>query len=115
MRRFPFFDAATAMLVMHFLPGDGPKDRFAREISLRFKPGAKFVLADLEGEAADEKFSSLVSAWKRRPLSFAEDSQKVEETFESIMKTVRFRSEGGIGKSLKTRVLKRRASFFSAV
>ena len=49
------FDAATAMLVMHFLPDDGAKLDFLKAIHSRLKPGAKFVLADgcFDKRAAD--------------------------------------------------------------
>lgn len=49
------FDAATAMLVMHFLPDDGTKLNFLKDIHDRLKPGARFILADgcFDKQAAD--------------------------------------------------------------
>ena len=44
------YDAATSILVMHFLPDDGSKLRFLRSISERLKPSASFVLVDVHGE-----------------------------------------------------------------
>ncbi len=95
------FDAATAILVMHFLPDDGSKDQFAREISKRLKPGAKFILTDLEGDTKSENFRLLVSAWKRHLLRIVQDPEKVEETFENIMKNVKFRPESRIREILE--------------
>jgi tRNA (cmo5U34)-methyltransferase len=40
------FDAATCCLVMHFLPDDGTKLAFLREIHHRLLPGAPLLLAD---------------------------------------------------------------------
>jgi tRNA (cmo5U34)-methyltransferase len=40
------FDAATCCLVMHFLPDDGSKLHFLREIRRRLRPGAPLLLAD---------------------------------------------------------------------
>jgi tRNA (cmo5U34)-methyltransferase len=49
------FDAATAMLVMHFLPDDGAKFDFLTAIHSRLKPGARLILADgcFDKHAAD--------------------------------------------------------------
>ena len=92
----PLFDAATSILVMHFLPDDGSKDEFISEISKRLKPEAKFVLADLEGDTSSDHFKMLVSGWKMRLLSVAAEAGKIEETFENIMKNVNFSPEGRI-------------------
>jgi tRNA (cmo5U34)-methyltransferase len=43
----PPFDAATACLVMHFLPDNGAKLAFLRAVRQRLKPGAPLVLADV--------------------------------------------------------------------
>jgi len=43
----PAFDAASSILVMHFLPDDGQKLAFLRSIRERLKPGAPFVLVDV--------------------------------------------------------------------
>lgn len=49
------FDAATSMLVMHFLPDDGAKLDFLKAIHSRLKSGARFILADgcFDKQAAD--------------------------------------------------------------
>lgn len=41
------YDAATALLVMHFLPDDGAKAAFLSAIRARLKPGALYVHADV--------------------------------------------------------------------
>lgn len=46
----PLHDAATSILVMHFLPDDGSKLLFLQSISERLKPSASFVLVDVHGE-----------------------------------------------------------------
>ncbi len=97
----PLFDAATSILVMHFLPDDGSKDEFAREISKRLKPGAGFVLADLEGDTASAGFKTLLSAWKKNLLSVLQDPDKVEESFGNIMKNVKFAPESRIREILE--------------
>jgi tRNA (cmo5U34)-methyltransferase len=49
------FDAATSMLVMHFLPDDGTKLDFLKAIHSSLKPGARSILADgcFDKKAAD--------------------------------------------------------------
>jgi len=46
------FNAATSILVMHFLPDDGAKLRFLQSIASRLKPGSPLVLVDMFREAA---------------------------------------------------------------
>jgi tRNA (cmo5U34)-methyltransferase len=41
------FDAATSILVMHFLPDDGAKERYLRAIRNRLEPGALYIHADV--------------------------------------------------------------------
>ena len=58
------FDAATALLVMHFLPDDGSKHSFLQAIAERMKPGAPLLLADLTGEPGTDEFETLFAAWQ---------------------------------------------------
>jgi tRNA (cmo5U34)-methyltransferase len=46
----PGCDAATSLLVMHFLPDDGAKLAYLRAVRARLKPDAPFVLADASVE-----------------------------------------------------------------
>jgi tRNA (cmo5U34)-methyltransferase len=46
----PLHDAATSLLVMHFLPDDGAKDAYLRAIRARLKPGAPLLLAGVSFE-----------------------------------------------------------------
>jgi tRNA (cmo5U34)-methyltransferase len=45
-----FYDAATSILVMHFIPDDGSKLSFLKNIVCRLSPSATFVLVDVFGE-----------------------------------------------------------------
>ena len=82
----PPFDAAASILVMHFLPDDGSKDGFLSEVSRRLKPGAPFVLADLENTDGS---GVLMSAWRRRLISLTGDPEKVDETFANMAENVK--------------------------
>lgn len=75
------FDAATSILVMHFLPDDGSKLEFLEGISSRMKPGGKLVLVDLTGDRASDEYETLNAAWKRQQLSTRNDDVRVEKEF----------------------------------
>jgi tRNA (cmo5U34)-methyltransferase len=60
----PPFDAATALLVMHFLPDDGSKLALLRGLAGRLEPGATFILADMTGQPGSPDFETLFEAWK---------------------------------------------------
>lgn len=45
--RVPSFDAATAILVSHFLPDDGRRQGFFESVAARLRPGGPLVVADL--------------------------------------------------------------------
>jgi tRNA (cmo5U34)-methyltransferase len=45
--KIPAFDAATLVLVMHFLPDDGAKLRLLQSIANRLRPGSPLVLVDM--------------------------------------------------------------------
>jgi tRNA (cmo5U34)-methyltransferase len=48
----PIFDAATSLLVMHFLPGLADKRDYLRAIRTRLRPGAPYLHADVSLESA---------------------------------------------------------------
>jgi tRNA (cmo5U34)-methyltransferase len=58
------FDAATALLVMHFIADDPDKLAFLVSIRARLRPGAPFLLADLCGVPGSPRFETLFAAWQ---------------------------------------------------
>lgn len=75
------YDAATSILVMHFLPDDGQKLGFLRSISARLKAGAPFILADLHGDEVSDGFARFLAAWRTRQLALGMAKQDVDEMF----------------------------------
>ncbi|MGG1658341.1 class I SAM-dependent methyltransferase [Brevibacillus sp. NRS-1366] len=59
------YDAATCLLVLHFLKGLQLKKDLLQEIAKRLKPGAPFCLAAISGDPHTAAFSVQMSAWKR--------------------------------------------------
>jgi tRNA (cmo5U34)-methyltransferase len=84
------FDAATSILVMHFLPDDGTKLNFLKGIADRLKPGAVMVLVDLEGEIGSAEYSTLNAAWKDQQIFKRGETDRVEEEFLRREKEVHF-------------------------
>lgn len=58
------YDAATSILVSHFLEEHELKQRFFRAISDRLKPGAPLVIADLCRPAGDQAAAMWTDAWR---------------------------------------------------
>ena len=57
-------DAATLLLVMHFLADDGAKLKLLKDIALYLKPGARLILADLYGDRSAPYFGEFTQAWQ---------------------------------------------------
>ena len=96
----PAFDAATLLLVMHFLPDDGAKRALLTGIAIRLRPGAPLLLADLHGEPGSMGFTRLVNAWKQRILDTGADPTEVATAFDRIEEDVAFVPESRIAELL---------------
>lgn len=83
------FDAATALLVMHFLPDDGEKLAFLQNIAKRLKPGAKFILADgcFDKENASE-FEWQMKAYKNHAKLKGAPTEILDEAVKTINERV---------------------------
>ena len=108
------FDAATCILVMHFLKDDGTKLQLLESISKRLKPGAPFILIDGFGEPGSANFEEIKVAWKNYPIISGVPGETVEQIFnEVIMKTVQFIPESRIMELLETAGFTRVSKYFS--
>jgi tRNA (cmo5U34)-methyltransferase len=82
--KFEPFDAATLLLVMHFLPDDGQKLQLLTEVAEHLKPGAPLVLADLFG-SWDEAWQQQLRAWWRHlQLSAGIPEDDVDKGFRHV-------------------------------
>lgn len=59
------FDAATCILVSHFLTKPGERHNFFREIAARLRPGGYLISADLASDTSSSAFNSLLDVWER--------------------------------------------------
>lgn len=89
----PSFDAATLLLVMHFLPDDGAKLTLLRDIAARLRPGAPLVVADLCGDPSSIAFQLLRDAWLQRQVAIGMERSEATDMLIKIEQIVQFMSE----------------------
>lgn len=59
------FDAATSILVSHFILSEDDRRAFFRGIATRLRPGGLLVNADLAGDTSAASYDSLLEVWMR--------------------------------------------------
>lgn len=99
------FDAATMILVQHFLPDDGAKQAMLREVAARLRPGAPLFLANMHGDLAADDDQVRYQAWKRRQMARGMAAEDAEAMFTGLPTVVHFVS------AKRTRELLRGAGF----
>lgn len=82
------YDAATCILVMHFLPDDGSKLALLQNISQRLKSSAIFILVDIYGEKETDEFEQIISIIKVFWEQMGITPEKIMEALETIKKGV---------------------------
>ena len=110
-------DAATLLLVMHFLPDDGSKLKLLQNIALRLKPGAKLILADLYGNKSAPYFQEFMQAWQTFYFSRLDETAKakIEPNFSTmISNSIYFLTEARITELLQQAGFKQISKFYNA-
>jgi tRNA (cmo5U34)-methyltransferase len=110
-------DAATLMLVMHFLADDGAKLQLLKDIAQRLKPGAKLILADLYGDQSVSYFSLFTKAWQDFYFSQLDDETRIkaEANFQtSIRNSIYFVTEARIIELLQAAGFSQINKFYNA-
>jgi tRNA (cmo5U34)-methyltransferase len=96
------FDAATCILVMHFLKDDGAKLDLLKSINRHLKSGSLFTLVDGCGKPDSRAFKENLKAWKQYPFMHGLEPDYIEKAFsKTIMKMVQFVPESRILELLK--------------
>lgn len=109
------FDAATCILVMHFLPDDGSKLGLLTSIGAHLKSGSPLVLIDGFGTRKSEEFERTMQAWKAFVIAQGVDPKAVEDGFSSqILKRLQFVPEERIEKLLDEVGFKKPSRFFTS-
>jgi len=79
------FNAATCVLVMHFLPDNGSKLLLLKSIHQRLEKGTPLFLVDLGGERGSDQFEQILSAWKFCTISTGAPVELIEEQLKEII------------------------------
>ena len=109
------YDAATLLLVMHFIPDDGSKLSLLQNIAKRLKLGATLVLADLHGDRESDSFKQLFLAWKSFYFNRLENTSLEDENkFNTAINSIHFISESKIISLLKEAGFREITRFYNA-
>ncbi len=84
------YDAATLILVQHFLPDDGAKLEILRAIAERLKPGAPLLVANMHGDLTAPATQRLYQAWKQRQIARGMSAGDAEGMFSGLPTVVHF-------------------------
>jgi tRNA (cmo5U34)-methyltransferase len=93
------FDAATALLVMHFLPYER-KLEFLKGLNLRLNPGGVLITADFTADRDSYEFESYLDAWEDYMLA-ARERKDVDETIGHTRRDLDILSHEGTVRHLK--------------
>lgn len=110
-------DAATLILVMHFVPDDGSKLQLLQEIARHLKPGAEFILADLHGDQSAPYFAKFRQAWQNLYFSQLDENALAEAKLkfeDSIGNSVHFVTEERIIELLEMAGFSKITKFYNA-
>ncbi|WP_071189125.1 class I SAM-dependent methyltransferase [Trichormus sp. NMC-1] len=104
------YDAATCILVMHFLPDDGSKLALLKNISQRLKSSATFILVDIFGEKETDQFERMISIiqvyWEQMGMNPEKRIQGLETIKKGVfpiseMRVVELLQQAGFGNILR--------------
>lgn len=82
------FDAATALLTLHFAADDGEKLRTLQAIRQRLAPGAPFVMVNLCIDKAAPDWALHVERYNRWALNAGADPEDVAATVERVRSVI---------------------------
>ncbi len=82
------YDAATSILVMHFIPDDGAKLEFLQAIAARLQPSANLILVDVFGDKNTPEFTTTLDYIKHYWQEMGLPAQKSEELIEIMHHSV---------------------------
>ena len=95
------YDAASCILVLHFIKDEQEKLKLLRAIKEHLKPGAPFVLVSAYGDPHDAELRNRLNIWKSFFLDAGYEAAKVEEMGNTIMTKASFLSEPKIEQLLR--------------
>jgi tRNA (cmo5U34)-methyltransferase len=80
------FDAASCILVLHFIDDDQEKLKLLGNIKNHLKPGTPFVLVSAYGDRDSAELQDRINVWKSFFLDAGFEKSKVDDMGKGIMK-----------------------------
>jgi len=87
------FQAATSLLVAHFLPTAEERTEHFRALAARLEPRGLLVAAELLGDRDQEHFTRFFAAWKRHYIANGIDPAEADQDFARTERVVKFLAE----------------------
>lgn len=87
------FDAATCLLVLHFVPDDGSKLALLKSVARRLRPGAPLVLADMNEDPRSARYQRLLGVWARWQIAQGIDATEVDKGLAHVRRDIHFVTE----------------------
>lgn len=86
----PPFDAATCLLVLHFVPDDGAKLALLKSVAARLKPGAPLLLADMYEDPRSPRYQRLIEVWAAWQIAQGIDPVEVDKGLKHVRRDIHF-------------------------
>ncbi|WP_260472131.1 class I SAM-dependent methyltransferase [Bacillus canaveralius] len=109
------FDAASCILVLHFVYELEAKLNLLRTVKANLKPGAPFVVVSAYGDRDGMELQDRLSIWKSFWLDAGHPQTNVDEMVNSRMMSLSFLPEAEIEQLLTEAVFRKVTRFFSTV
>ena len=107
------YDAATCMLVLHFIADVDEKLHLLKKIRQQLTPGAPFVLASMYGNPNDPAFDELFELWKAYWLDTTDLTEVEVDEMENAVRGLSFIPEEDIVRLLREAGFGNIAKFFT--
>jgi tRNA (cmo5U34)-methyltransferase len=107
------FDAATCLLVLHFIDSIEEKRSLLRTVKERLHPGSPFVLVTMFGEQSKPEFDERMNLWKSIWLDLTDLTLEDVEEMEESVRELSFISAYQIVELLQEAGFERITQFFS--
>lgn len=107
------FDAATCLLVLHFVETVEEKLSLLKTVRERLQPGAPFVLVSMFGDQSNPEFDERMNLWKSIWLDLTDLTQEDVEAMEESVRELSFVPATQIEELLQQAGFERVTQFFS--
>ncbi|MGE6487142.1 class I SAM-dependent methyltransferase [Paenisporosarcina sp. NPDC076898] len=107
------FDAATCLLVLHFVETNEEKLSLLKTVRDRLKPGSPFVLVSMFGDQSNPEFDERMNLWKSIWLDLTDLTQEDVDAMEESVRELSFIPSSQMEELLQQAGFERVTQFFS--